>query len=214
MIPRTEPTKLTEAKYTKLLKDVSEATANSVVNILEDFDDALTEASIEIPVPLTTLFFSKWRFYEINDEDETTFVQCVQDTYNEHANYYLEVAKNYFKEYDYMTGAKRRVDRHDDSTRVGSDTGTVTTDGDTKNYDLPNKVVNQQSEDGYLTDKTKDHNTVTNNLQDYSDTDYDSDITSYLDNEILDLKRKYMTQIRNVINEFADKFKDCFLMIY
>lgn len=66
------------------------------------------------------------------------------------------------------------------------------------NVDLPNKVVSPDDLFDYPNDARKnDANTTT------------TDNTLFLT-----MKRKYLQQIRNLYNEFAYKFKDCFIQIY
>lgn len=119
-----------------------------------------------------------------------------------------------------------------------SNSVTGSTANDKTEYDLPNKVVTPLTNDGYATGKTKDSgsnsststgdntvtdtgdNTVTNTgdntITDEGETSvsYTSTITHTYNNEFLDLKKKYMEQIRNVYREFSEKFSDCFIHLF
>ena len=68
---------------------------------------------------------------------------------------------------------------------------------------------------GYLTKEAIEY--VDNSNQDKefnTDTVRQSDTTTEFNNEFIDLKNKYMNQIRNVYREFAMKFKECFYQVY
>ena len=104
--------------------------------------------------------------------------------------------------------------RHDASHSEGTFDGDVTDDTTKSDYDLPNKVVDNTSADGYMTGKSIDNvHQITDN-ENSKDSTYDSEITHVYDNEFLDLKKKYLEQIRNLYREFSAKFSDCFLHIY
>lgn len=200
--------KLSKANYTKLYKDISQASKDAIDAIF------LQHFSFSIPLSLYTVFESMWRFYEICDADEEVFVKCIHDVYNEHCNYYRELYINYTKEYDYMLGNKRTMERHDAAHSEHSSDNADSGTGSKTGYDLPNKVVNPTTADGYATEKTVD--TAQNEAHETGERDstYDSTVTHTYDNEILDLKKKYLEQIRNIYREFSSKFSDCFLHLF
>lgn len=202
LIPKVS---LTEAKYTKLLNDIGEDTYDEIHDLFQAFDE--TEGLID-------MFYSMYRYYEICDIDETVFLQCITDVYKEYHDYYLELKTNYDKEYDYSTGNKRIVQRQDSSSSESSRSAEGTSNNTNREYDLPNKVVDPNTEDGYLTGKTTDNGGNTLDESKTASAELDSSVTTIFADEFLDLKRKYLNQIRNVYKEFVDKFKVCFLHIY
>ena len=205
MIPLTPKVNLNEAKYTTLLKDIS-LSYNSAIQLL--FNSFTNNSS------LYDMFISMYRFNEICDKDEAIFYTCVSDVFNEFKEYYKELYNNYVKQYDYATGNTRVVERHDTGHSESNDHTYGSSESTGRNYDLPNKVVNPNEEDGYLTSKDKrDGSNQVNNITDHDNT-YGSTVTTKYNNEFLDLKRKYLNQIRNLYHEFCEKFKDCFIHVY
>lgn len=196
---------ITTAKYTKLLNDISIETYNNIQELLSQFDEFNPS---EDSVSLFEMFINKYRYYEINDIDEDVFGECVNDVYHEYFPYYKELAINYNKQYDYALGNKRTV------ITAGSSSNTVdTTDNNsTKNYDLPHKQVSEgaTTTSGYMTDRRDNENTINQE----GSTQNESSTTYEYDNEFLDLKRKYLAQIRNLNSEFVSRFSDCFIHIF
>lgn len=197
--------KLTEAKYTKLLKDIDDEFIDQIQDSFNEFDE---------DDKLLDMFLRKYRYYEICDKEESVFVQCVRDVFYEYLDYYTELLTNYNKEYDYALGNKKTMTRTD--TTESNKNGTVAAENDNvhREYDLPNKVVDASSEDGYLTAKDTNKGSSSASTEENNSSEYGSSIETVYHDEFLDLKRKYLNQIRNVYEEFADKFKDCFLHIY
>ena len=200
--------KLTEAIYTKLLKDVSTSVLDDIESTLDD------EFSVTENVSMYDVFLSMYRYYEICDADETVFYQSVSDVYKQHINYYKELYDNYTKEYDYAIGNKRHMERHDVSHSERAGYTASTGSGTTREYDLPNKVVDSEDENGYLTGKNDNDTMEIGNDGSSKDSTYDSEIVNTYDNEFLDLKKKYLQQIRNLFEEFAGKFSDCFIHLF
>lgn len=197
------------ANYTKLLKDVTSGVLSSISNLFNaTFPSVLSSQS------LYDVFIARWRYYEICEEDESMFLQMVTDTYNENKDYFKELYDNYSKAYDYALNNKRVMERHDASHSEGTFDGDVTDDKTTSDFDLPNKVVSETSADGYMTGKTVDgsHQVVDN--ENSKDSTYDSVITHTYNNEFLDLKKKYLAQIRNIYREFSEKFDVCFYHLF
>ena len=201
--------KLTEAVYTKLYKDLTTAQKAELHLVF-----AVKFPAVTGETSFTTVFESMWNFYEICDSDVSVFRDCVIDVFNQNCDYYKELYDNYKKEYDYAVGNKRTMTRHDSShsERTGYTASTGT--GSTKEYDLPNKAVSESSENGYLTGKNESDNMEIGNDASNKDSTYDSEIVNVYDNEFLDLKKKYMQQIRNLFEEFAGRFSDCFIHLF
>lgn len=196
---------LTEAKYTKLYINTLPSTKTGIQAIFLNFNH---------DSDLYNMFLSMYRYYEICDEDDTVFISCISDKFNEYKAYYKELYDNYTKEYDYAVGNKKVVSRSDTS-HSESDDNVVSSNASTdKQYDLPNKVVDPDEENGYLTGKdTHDGSSSVNNTTDHDST-YGSTITTEYKDEFLTLKRQYLNQIRNLYHEFCEKFKECFIQIY
>lgn len=205
---------INEAKYTYLLNQLvngegpdgpSHIIWNRIMAQFSSFDSTNT---------LADMFLSMYRYYEICDKDASVFYQCVVDTYNEHMQYYKDLKSNYDKEYDYSTGNRKIVSRSDESRNTNKNDTISKSNGTSRDFDLPNKVVNPNSEDGYLTGKKTSERKDEANNESESETSYDSSITTIYMDEFLTLKNKYLNQIRNLYHEFCEKFYDCFLHIY
>ena len=205
--------KLASANYTTLLKDISRASRLSIQTLFSSFVfeyDSQTHSSIK----LEDVFYGKWNYYEICDSDEEIFVSCLTDILNVNKAEWHELLVNYNKEYNYATGNKRTMARHDVSESDMEGSSDDTSDSVTKDYSLPNKQVSVDLDDGYATGASKEHSTLGNERETHRESTYDSTIVHTYDNEFLDLKRKYMNQIRNLFEEFADKFSDCFYHVF
>ena len=205
LYPKMKEPKINEANYTTLLKDITSQNLNTIKLLMHSFNNT---------DDLYDMFMSIYRYYEINDTDESVFVQCVSDTFNEHLSYYKELYDNYTKQYDYATGNKRVTSRSDNSSTTKQEVVNTTTNNDSKHYDLPHKNVQDTLVDGYLDDVTKDSGSGNTTGSGNSSNTYGSIVTTQYDNEFLTLKRQYLSQIRNVNEEFCMKFKDCFLSVY
>lgn len=203
IFPKIKEPSITKANYTTLLKDVSLAKLTQIKTLMNTFNNN---------DDLYDMFMNRFRYYEINDESEDVFVQCVTDTFNEYVDYYQELYDNYSKQYDFATQNKRVTIRDDSSSTSKSEESSATGNSSSTHYDLPNKTVS--SPDGYVDDVTKDADTRTGAVVGSSSNDYDSTVTTEFHNEFLTLKRQYLAQIRNVNHEFAEKFVDCFIKVY
>lgn len=201
--------KLTEANYTKLYRDLNIFIKTQIRTLLDrnflatDFTERMSH-----------VFEAKYNFYELCTDNDQIFVECVTNVYTEYINYYKELYDNYKKQYDYALGNKRTMARHDVSHSERDITTSTSDSGTRKDYDLPNKVVDPTSEDGYLTGKSVNSGEGTSRDAGSKDSTYDSTIINTYDNEFLDLKKKYLAQIRNLYEEFAEKFSDCFLHLF
>lgn len=129
---------------------------------------------------------SMWNAYEISGETIGEFKMFMIDTFNEHKQYYEEMLTAYEKEFDYSDATKR----------------TVTTSGSDKDIhvDLPNKQIDTDDIYKYPNDGNKREVSSTNEVEDGA--------------LFLRAKREYLRQVRNLYNEFAYKFKDCFIHIF
>ena len=188
---------------TIIFRDSLPITENRIKYILIDFDGT---------DKLFDMVLSKYALYENIVGDIFTFYDMFKDIYNEHSQYYKELLENYNKEYNYALGNKRRTIRHDTSIGEKGSTRNNSSSDTNDQFDLPNKVV--QNPEGYLTSRNKDTFAEAGNYHEDNEHTYDSEVSVIYDNEFLDLKRKYLAQIRNVYSEFAEKFNECFIKVF
>ena len=205
LYPQMKEPKINEANYTTLLKDISPENLTAIQN---KFNEFIGNSD------LYDMFMVMYRYYEINDTDESVFLQCVFDTFYEHKAYFKELYDNYTKEYDYATGNKRITSRNDSSESSKTEDISSTDENTRKHYDLPHKDIQDQLINGYIDDVVKNNGGSTSNAESSGSNTYDSVVTTEYKNEFLTLKRQYLNQIRNVNHEFCERFHDCFLSVY
>lgn len=150
---------------------------------------------------------------DYTNEEIMDFITDVKRTLELKAPYYAELIENYNKAYDYATGNKRRTERYDNWHRSGEKHSSGGSDGEHTEYELPNKVVATTYKNTPSSIDTDNGNSHSDEA-DTSDTSGSSVNTVIYDNEFLDLKRKYLAQIRNVYEEYADEIEECFYSIY
>ena len=102
----------------------------------------------------------------------------------------FEYEKKYYE--DLITEYDKEFDY-----RLGT-TKTVTSNGKSIGVELPNKIISPDDIFDYPSDAAKDENVVSTD---------DKSI-------FLTMKQRYIRQLRNCYNEFAEKFSDCFIHIY
>lgn len=205
-----------DAKYTMLfstwLDKVQEGEQYSYGSRLTSYfsDSVFTN---DMASDLTSMLTAIYRYYECGTEDYDEMLQYLTDTFDEYKDYYYELITNYQKEYNYELNNKRVITKSDSLSMVGN----TKVDNDTNNkqteYELPNKVINESYRSTPSTIIDTDSKN-TNNKDYTNDTTRDSVTTTEFNNEFVDLKNKYINQIRNVYREFAMKFKECFYQVY
>lgn len=187
------------------LESLDGFTSDDVDGIFEAIASKYALCDINIP---TKGINQEYTAAEVN-----VFLQDMFYILNLKRPYYVELIHNYQKEYDYATGNKRTTHREDSWNKQGSTTNTVTSSGEHTEYELPNKVVG----DNYKATPNaidSDTGSSTNQGNNATITTGSSDTVVTYSNEFLDLKRKYLSQLRNVYEEYADELKECFYLIY
>lgn len=133
MIPVTEKSSVTVAKYTKLFNDVfnevpNPSKASFIAYVERDFKpDGYTGQSPnqKYANELIDDIISKYKYYEICDEDEQVFWQCMTDVFCEYVHLYNEYLTRYLKDKDIDTLFTRTSDRKDNTSRWGTEDGTT-----------------------------------------------------------------------------------------
>ena len=164
---------------------------------------------------MTLIIDIKARFadYEMVEEDEDTLFNYFRDIFEEHYSYYANLLYNYRKDYDYATGNKRIVTRSDNINIQGQRDIEGNDDSKHTDYELPNKVVDEDYE-STPSAISKDKSTSKTSNTYNNDTSHSSSVETEYKNEFIDLKNKYLAQIRDVFREFANKFGLCFQLVY
>ena len=155
------------------------------------FDSFSDDADVK--ATMYEVFNAMWDVYEISGETIGEQEMFLEGIYKMHYRYYKEVLTNYMKEWDYSTGGRKITDY--------SKSGSNNSEG--ISVDLPNKKIDA---DIYAYpnngDKTKSESSSSGQTV-VTDT-----------SAFIQLKRDYLDQIRNVFEEFAGRFDNCFLMLY
>ena len=208
-----------EAQYTMLFdtwlttQDDSSSPRKSFGNRLLDYFRTGWENQ-SMATQLLNILTSVYRYYECGTSDNLEMLQFMKDTFDEYKKYYLEIISNYEKEYDYALNNKRVTTKKDELTIEGNTNISNEEDRSNTDYELPNKVIpanDYRNTPSAITDNkasTEQNKSYDNN------TTRDSSTTVEFNNEFIDLKNKFMRQIRNVYHEFAMKFKECFYQVY
>lgn len=129
----------------------------------------------------------KWNLYEIAGETIGEMKLMLKDTFDYWKPYYEEMLTAYEKQFDYAT---------DGITRVVEDEGEVKG----IHVELPNKQIDATDIYKYPNDGDKDEHSNT--------------VTTTDSTRFLEMKQKYMRQIRNLYNEYADKLDECFIHVF
>ena len=176
------------ATFTMTFLEFRKICPDRVHNIFKNFG---TGEEVEL---LEKVFNGIWDFNEISGETINQEILFLTNVYNQHFSYYREMLDNYKKEYDYATGNVK--------TTTFSRSGESDTQG--ISVDLPNKKVDPDDIYSYPDSGDKSHGSSSS-----------EGTTTVVDSgAILQLKREYMEQIRNVYQEFSNMFSDCFLHIF
>lgn len=194
------------AKYTETFYDFLKDNPNFL-------DDIIQLSTSERSQKLKEALTSEFNLYEIGGETEKVFEIMFTDTFKQWKDYYEERITAYEKQYDYTEGNKRRTIKSSTINTEGSQDGNGSSNSKNTEIELPNKQVTQSYE-GYPNAITKDENSDEQHREYENETTLDDEVTTIFDDEFLDLKRKYMEQLRNIYLEFAKKFKECFILIY
>lgn len=162
---------------------------------------------------LIELLKSRWNDYEMVDITDNELLEYFHDIFSENYNTYAQLLQNYRKEYDYATGNKRIVTRNDNINIQGQRDIASKDNNKHTDYELPNKVTDDNYEStpsaiGKDASESESSNTYNN------ETSHSSSVETEYKNEFLDLKNKYLNQIRDVLREFANKFELCFQLVY
>ena len=194
------------AKFTETFHDFLKEYPSFLTDIIKMSSEVREEK-------LKNALISEFNLYEIGGETEEMFSIMFEDTFNQWKDYYEERITAYEKQYDYTLGNRRRTLKKSYITTEGSQQGSSVSDSKHTDIELPNKQVSSSYE-GYPNAISKDTNNDQNQRTYDNETNLDDEITTIFDDEFLDLKRKYLEQLRNIYLEFARKFKECFILIY
>lgn len=137
-------------------------------------------------VDLASMLRAKYDIYDFAYDNNDDIVENIKGVFAVNKDYYKEMLTNYKKEFDFATGIKRTT------TNVGENKELI--------VELPNKVVNPDNYFDYPSNANKDNSSLTVEMTDPS--------------KFIYLKNQYLRQVRNLIEEFSEKFKVLFMNSY
>lgn len=178
------------AKYTMTLYDLMKQDP-----FFLDFMELDTE---EHTTKFKEIFKAKWSMYEIGGETPQQFKIFLTQDFKLHKDYYIEKINMYEKDFNLTDGVVSTITSSNENKKTGSVANKET------QYGLPNKETSNR----YPTSKTDMENT--RDLEE-SDT-YNQSIKGQL--PTYEIKERAMATIRNIYEEFADRFKECFILLF
>lgn len=206
------------ANYTICYKDVLEIAPDILDNIVWDTTEHTTK--------LKDMIYSKFFNYEISGETIQEFKLFMEAKFNQYKDYYAELLRTYEVSFDWRDGdveiedLETVTDGTKDFTprtkyRETTTPGVVVTNED---YDLPRSSSSENHPSGKTVSTPTGTNIVETEGLDGKDTTKD-DITVTGDNtrkrvNLVKQRKWYMESIRNVYEEFADKFEPCFCQLF
>ena len=160
--------------------------------LLEVFDD-WSEARVN---NLCKMLGALYDNYEISGETVGEELMFLGQVFNQHQGYYSELLNKYDE--DYQISLRDMTKKVVDTSRRG------TSHSEGISVDLPNKKI---SEDNiYAYPDSGDKNTSGSSSSGQTITDDKG--------ALLSLRKEYLDQVRNIYEEFAYRFSDCFLHLY
>ena len=129
---------------------------------------------------------AKYRDYDFAYTSEGDCEDAIDDIITLNGNYYKEMLSNYKKEFDYTTGITKTT------TNEGENTELL--------VDLPNKVIDSNDYFKYPSNANNDKQSLT--------------VTQTDPSRMIYLKNQYLRQVRNLYDEFAEKFRILFMNTY
>lgn len=193
------------AKYTQTFHDFLIDNPTFLNNIILSTADKTNK--------LRNAIITEYNLYEIGGETDDMFKVMFVDTFNKWKDYYEEKITAYEKQYDYTTGNRRTTTKTSTINTEGTQDSNGSSDNKHTEIELPNKQVTSEY-DGYPNAISKDESSDEGHKEYGVDTSVNDEVTTVFNDEFLDLKKKYLDQLRNIYLEFAYKFKSCFILIY
>lgn len=136
---------------------------------------------------LISMIYAKWYNYEVGGETPFEFEMFLKNVFDKYKDYYTELLNVYETKINWIDGITE------------SETYSNTNNGENNVNTLPNRIVS--SNGTYLTEKDTQSSTSSGNRSKKGGKTQ------------ADLKVEYMKQIRNIYDEFAEKFGVCFISL-
>ena len=181
---------LLNAIYTMSLKDCLEIDPTCLDGIAWDDSDR-TQA-------LKDMVVAKFYNWEISGETIPEFKLFIKYKFEQYKDYYEEMLDAYETQINFLDGDKRTTEYEDDSVL------TPRAQYESVNYDLPRSD----------TSINRPTSKSTNGGVSGTDTTHAEGARTTKGGNVIELKKNYLNMIRNLYEEFASKFKPCFIELW
>lgn len=176
----------------------------------------MTMNSQETTLAFQEMFKNTYYWYEIASETLPRFKLLVEQTFLKYKDYYEKALEIYNSDVDWKAGwlttIKESTSSSDKRVETSTYNGTQNGNNNQTNIDLPNYS-------GTGTPSSKVETEGNNSIS--STKNYNTDNTTGRNFEhnkssvnVLDERSKALSQVRNILLEFVEKFKFCFVQIY
>ena len=176
----------------------------------------MTMNSQETTLAFQEMFKNTYYWNEIASETLPRFKLLVEQTFLKYKDYYEKALEIYNSDVDWkagwLTAIKESTLSKDIRDENSTSNGTQNVDNSQTNIDLPNYTgtgtPSSKVETGgsNTMSSTKNYNTNNN-----TERNFEHNKKSV---NILDERSKALSQVRNILLEFVEKFKFCFVLIY
>ena len=163
------------------------------LNTLECYPDLLDDMQLDTKAhtdKFIDMLIARWGIYEIGGETIRLFQLYLNNTFNTYKDYYIEMINAYETKIEWTDGIKTEITETINDNSANKET----------TIDLPNKIASVE----YPSSKV--------NNEGVSDK-----ARSYIEKggiNIVELKKDYLSIIRNIYAEFVSKFNECFIALY
>lgn len=176
----------------------------------------MTMNSQETTLAFQEMFKNTYYWHEIASETLPRFKLLVEQTFLKYKDYYEKALEIYNSDVDWKAGWLTAINEITSSSDKRNETntynGTQNGNNNQTNIDLPNYS-------GTGTPSSKVETEVSNSIS--STKNYNTDNITGRNFEhnkssvnVLDERSKALSQVRNILLEFVEKFKFCFVLIY
>ena len=189
---------------------MSSMTLHEALEIDEHLLDFISLQTEEQTTKFKNMFIARYDIYEIGGETIPLTKRFLTNKFNIYKDYYQELINDYENKINYLNGiVDSEVVMYVDSSN-GDVNKSYNSNSNTDYIDLPNKTVSPN----YVSKKDNTAQT-SQDAQHYEDSKSgNKSISRNGGVNILEQKKEYQKYLRNVYLEFAERFKDCFVLVY
>lgn len=176
----------------------------------------MTMNSVDTTSAFQEMFKNTYYWYEIASETLPRFKLLIEQTFLKYKDYYERALEIYNSDIDWKSGwitaIKESTSSIDKRNETNTYNGTQNGNNNQTNIDLPNysgtgtPSSKVETEGNNAISSTKNYNT-----DNTTGRNFEHNKSSV---NVLDERSKALSQVRNILLEFVEKFKFCFVQIY